>query len=376
MSETRDGLQQALQAQVDSGWCPGLVAGFRLGGRTEVQALGTYGFEDLTPMAAQTRFRIASLSKLMGGALALCLVADGTLELDDDVARWLPELSGLRVLEAPDAPLSSTVPARGPITLCQLLTLTAGFGLDFGETPYAAATKDFLWGPNPPDMTADEYLARLGGLPLSAQPGSRWMYHAGADVLSVLLARTSGKSVGELLAERITGPLGLSGTGFPTGGEHLPAIYETSQNMLVEAVSYRDAFDAPPQFESLGGGLLSTIPDFLAFLTALADDVLLPAGLREQMTSDQLTRGQRAGAAEITGPDESWGYLTAVQTGPGADWSEPGMWGWAGGSGTSAAVYPNGDAGVLFTQRFLTGPADGFDYFWEPFGTLHAAAHP
>ncbi|WP_312178684.1 hypothetical protein [Arthrobacter sp.] len=50
-----------------------------------------------------------------------------------------------------------------------------------------------------------------------------------------------------------------------------------------------------------------------------------------------------------------------------------GMWGWAGGSGTCAAVYPDGDIGVLFTQRFLTGPTDGFDYFWEPFGAMRAA---
>lgn len=376
MPETDQDLRQSLRARVDAGWCPGLVAGVRLGSRTEILALGSYGFHDPRPMDAQTPFRIASLSKLFGGALALSLVADGTLALDDDVARWLPELTRLRVLASPDAPLSNTVPANRPVMLRHLLTLTAGFGLDFGQTPYAAATRDFLWGPNPPGMTPDEYLARLGALPLAAQPGSRWMYHAGADVLSVLLARASGRTVGELLAERITGPLGLTGTGFPGRGEQLPAIYESSGKALVEAAGYRDALAAPPQFESLAGGLLSTVPDYLTFLAALADDLLLPSGLREEMSADQLQGSQREGFAELAGPDESWGYLSAVQIGPGAGWSEPGMWGWAGGSGTSAAVYPNGDIGVLFTQRFLTGPTDGFDYFWEPFGAMRAAARP
>ncbi|MBD8044995.1 beta-lactamase family protein [Arthrobacter sp. Sa2BUA2] len=376
MPESSANLRQSLQAQVDAGWCPGLVAGVRLDGRREILALGSYGFHDPRPMDAQTPFRIASLSKLVGGALALSLVADGTLALDDDVARWLPELAGLRVLVSPEAPLTDTVDAQGPVTVRHLLTLTAGFGLDFGQTPYAAATQDFLWGPNPPGMTPDEYLARLGGLPLAAQPGIRWMYHAGADVLSVLLARASGRSVGELLAERITGPLGLTGTGFPAGSEQLPAIYDPTENGLVEAAGYRAAFAAPPLFESLAGGLLSTVPDYLTFLAALADDVLVPAALREQMTTDQLVGSQREGFAEMAGSEESWGYLSAVQTGPGAGWSEPGMWGWAGGSGTSAAVYPNGDIGVLFTQRFLTGPTDGFDYFWEPFGTMRAAARP
>lgn len=375
MSETRNGLRQALQAQIGSGWCPGLVAGVRIGGGTEILALGSCGFEDSQPLTAQTPFRISSLSKLVGGALALRLVADGVLELDDDVARWLPELAGLQVLTSPDAPLSSTVPARGPITLRQLLTFTAGFGVDFGQTPYSAATRDFLWGPNPPAMDPDTYLARLGALPLAAQPGERWMYHAGADVLSVLLARAAGKSVGQLLAEQITGPLGLTATGFPTGREQFPDVYEVTDAGLVEAEAYRDAFAAAPAFESLAGGLISTVPDYLTFLTALADGVLLPSGLRDEMTSGQLTDTQRTGFTGMAGPDESWGYLTAVQTGPGAPWSEPGMWGWAGGSGTCAAVYPNGDLGVLFTQRFLTGPADGFDWFWEPFGALRAGGN-
>ena len=321
-------------------------------------------------MTEQTPFRISSLSKLVGGALALSLVEDGTLDLDDDVSRWLPELSGLRVLASGDAPLSLTVPARGPVTLRHLLTLTPGFGVDFGQTPYAAATRNLLWGPNPPDMDAGEYLFRLGALPLAAQPGHRWMYHAGADALSPLLAAASGLTVRELLTERVSGPLGLTGTGFPTGHEQFPAVYRQENGDLVEAVSYRDAFSVPPRFESLAGGLASTVPDYVAFLAALVDDRLLRADLRDAMTQDQLAGSQRAGAEEMNGPDESWGYLTGVQTGPGADWSEPGMWGWAGGSGTSAAVYPNGDIGVVFTQRFMTGPDDSFDWFWGPLGSV------
>ncbi|MFF3039819.1 serine hydrolase, partial [Arthrobacter citreus] len=120
---------------------------------------------------------------------------------------------------------------------------------------------------------------------------------------------------------------------------------------------------------------VSTVPDYLAFLAALADDVLLPAGVAAELASDQLVGSQRAGFAEMAGPVQSWGYMTAVQTEPGDPWSEPGMWGWAGGSGTSAAVYPNGDIGVVFTQRFMSGPQDSFDWFWEPFGRVRAELH-
>lgn len=366
-------LWDSLALQVESGWCPGLVAGVRIAGQTEVRAFGTLDTAGTAPVTPETPFRISSLSKLMGGALALDLVAEGRLALDDDVSRWLPGLGGVRVLASPDAPLSVTVPIRGPVTLRHLLTFTAGFGIDFGQTPYAAATRDLLWGPNPPDMDPDAYLARLIELPLAAQPGQRWMYHSGADLLSVLLGKVAGTTVSSLLAERITGPFGLTGTGFPTGREQFPSVYQAEAGRLAEAQDYRDAFRIPPRFESLAGGMVSTVPDYLAFLSALADDVLLPAGFAAEMASDQLVGSQRAGFAEMAGPVESWGYLTAVQTEPGAAWSEPGMWGWAGGSGTSAAVYPNGDIGVVFTQRFMSGPQDTFDWFWEPFGQVRSA---
>ena len=368
-------LWDRLAETVSSGWCPGLVAGVRINGETEIFATGFLDEGGTALMDEDTPFRISSLSKLIGGALALSLLADGTLALDEDVSLMFPALGHLRVLATPDAPLSVSVPARGPITVRHLLTFTAGFGIDFGPTPYAAATRDLLWGPNPPDLTPEEYLARLAALPLAHQPGDLWMYHSSADLLSTVLAKAGDASVAQLLQERINKPFGLTGTGFPTGTEVFPTVYQAADGVLREAVSYRDAMAVPPKFESLAGGLVSTVPDYLRFLAQLADDSVLPAELRQQMTEDQLTSPQRVGMTEMSGPDESWGFMTAVQTGLGAPWSEPGMWGWAGGSGTSAAVYPNGDIGVVFTQRFMGGPQDSFDYFWEPFGELRQTVY-
>ena len=368
-------LWDRLAETVSSGWCPGLVAGVRINGETEIFATGFLDEGGTALMDEDTPFRISSLSKLIGGALALSLLADGTLALDEDVSLMFPALGHLRVLATPDAPLSVSVPARGPITVRHLLTFTAGFGIDFAPTPYAAATRDLLWGPNPPDLTPEEYLARLAALPLAHQPGDLWMYHSSADLLSTVLAKAGDASVAQLLQERINKPFGLTGTGFPTGTEVFPTVYQAADGVLREAVSYRDAMAVPPKFESLAGGLVSTVPDYLRFLAQLADDAVLPAELRQQMTEDQLTSPQRVGMTEMSGPDESWGFMTAVQTGLGAPWSEPGMWGWAGGSGTSAAVYPNGDIGVVFTQRFMGGPQDSFDYFWEPFGELRPSAY-
>lgn len=376
MPDTAAPLWDSLTESVRAGWCPGLVAGVRINGRTEIFATGSLDLAQTEPMTEDAPFRISSLSKIIGGALALSLVADGTLGLDDDVARWLPALANLRVLATPDAPLSMTVPARGPITLRHLLTFTAGLGIDTAATPYAAATRSLLWGPAPPAMTPEEYLTRVSELPLAHQPGERWMYHACADVLSVLLPAAALTPLSRLVQERINGPFRLSGTGFPTGAERFPTVYEAGDDGgLREAAAYRDALAAPPQFESLAGGMVSTVPDYLRFLTALAKDTVLPPPLRQEMTQDQLTSPQRAGMTGMAGPDESWGFMTAVQIGLGASWSEPGMWGWAGGSGVSAAVYPNGDIGVIFTQRLLSGPQDSFDVFWEPFSALRKSIY-
>ncbi len=368
LMSTFDPVRRSLEHAVASGWAPGIVAGVRHSGATEIFATGRRAFDSDDAMLPATPFRIASLSKPVGGALAASMIADGLFGVDDEVAPWLPELADPAVLTRPDAPLDDTVEANGPVTVRHLLTATAGLGVSFAETPHADALKSFGWGPNPPDMTADEYMARLGALPLAYQPGERWQYHTTADILSVFLTRVAGRPLHDLLEERITGPLGMAATGFTTGDRGtLPTQYRSTTDGLVEAVEYEQAFVGTPPFESLGGGLLSTVPDYLAFLAALADDTLLPRAVREEMFSDQLTSGQREGITEMAGADTSWGWQVSVQTGPGLPWTAPGRYGWTGGSGTSAYVDPSRDLiGVVFSQRFMAGPREDFAYFWEP----------
>ena len=187
------------------------------------------------------------------------------------------------------------------MTLRHLLTFTAGFGIDFGQTPYSAATRELLWGPNPPDMDPDTYLARLTELPLAAQPGQRWMYHS--------VPTCSRSCSGKLPASRFqTCSLSASpdrlawpGPASPPAQKSSPPCTRLEDGELVEAEDYRDAFSVPPRFESLAGGMVSTVPDYLAFLAALADDVLLPAGAAAELASDQLVGSQRARFAQMAG---------------------------------------------------------------------------
>src|SRR4051794_35431109 len=274
MAEGLGPVADLLQGQVDAGRLPGFVAAIRHAGRTEVLTGGRLAVDGDAPMAEDTVFRLASVTKPYAGALTLALVEDGVLALDDEVGRWLPELAEPRVVTRRGGPLDDTVAAERPITVRHLLTSTAGVGWAPDIGPLADAMDERGVGPGAfgPDLLPDEYLARLGGLPLSGQPGETWNYHTCSDVLSVLLARASGRTVGELLAERITGPLGLRDTGFAVDDTaRLPTLYWPVEHGFEVADPPDGGYGRPRPFESLAAGLLATAPEVLRFFCALAD---------------------------------------------------------------------------------------------------------
>jgi CubicO group peptidase (beta-lactamase class C family) len=368
MTQTFDRARELLDAQVEAGRIPGYVAAIRAGGTTTVLCGGARAVGSAAPMEPRTSFRVASLTKLFAGALALTLVEDGTVGLDDEVARWLPELAVPRVLVDPGGPLEATVPAARPITVRHLLTNTAGLGfvVQPGPLQEEMAARGVAPGPIPPALPPDEYLARVAELPLAGQPGETWNY--GSDVLSVLLARAGGRPVSELLAQRVTGPLGLGDTSFTGDPSRLATCYAPADGGLALFDPPDGAFARTPVFESLAGGLVSTATDVLTFLAALADGggPLLSAGAVATMTEDALSPAQRAAAGDFLGPGRSWGLQAGVDV---ADRDEPfrrrGRWGWDGGTGTSAWVDPERDlAAVLLTQRLMAGPHDEPTAFW------------
>jgi CubicO group peptidase (beta-lactamase class C family) len=358
-------------AQVASGRIPGYVAAARVGGQVTVRAGGRTAVGTGSPaMREDTLFRIASVTKPIGGALALSLVQDGVLTLDDPVARWLPEAASPRVLLSPGAPLDQTTDVTRPITVRHLLTLTCGWGAVLEETPLQAAMMErgVYPGPLTPQMSGDEFVARVAGLPLAFQPGEGWLYDTGIDLLGVLLARATGKPLSHLVAERITGPLGMIATSFGTPDTgRLATAYQPGPGGLEVLDPPDGVFAGPPRFEELSSGLVSTAPDLLRFFCAMADGgtPVLTAGSVALMTADALTSGQRQQALPIVGPGGSWGLATGVDVEAAEPWMAPGRWGWDGGTGTTARVDPvRGVVGILLTQRAMTGPLDGFGDFW------------
>jgi CubicO group peptidase (beta-lactamase class C family) len=361
---------QVLDTQVQAGRIPGYVGALRVRGREHVRAGGRTAVEPTSaPMHADTQFRIASVTKPIGAALTLTLVRDGVLTLDDPIAAWLAEAAEPRVLVSPDAPLDRTVPAERRVTVRDLLAGTSGWGVVMDDTPLRAAMieRGVYGGPLHRDVSADEFVERVASLPLAFQPGAGWLYETGIDLLGMLLMRATGRSLADLVAERITGPLGMASTGFRGDPARLATAYLPGRHGLTLLDPPDGTFAVPPPFEELSSGLVATAPDLLRFYCAMADGgaPVLTGDEVALMTANALTPEQQTSASAFLDPGESWGLGTGVDVEAVEPWQAPGRWGWTGGTGTTAYVDPvRGTVAVLLTQRAMAGPNDGFADFW------------
>ena len=385
MSKTRSArLHDALAAHVTSGALPGLVALVSRRGKTQVEAIGRQSFESDTPMRRDTIFRIASMTKPITAAATLILVEQCKLRLDDPVDEFLPELANRCVLKSLEAPVDITVPAKRPISVRDLLTFTFGLGAVMvwpARHPIqkAMAEAGLAPGPAQPDLSADDFMKRLGSLPLIYQPGERWLYHTGADVLGVLIARASGQSFADFLRDHLFEPLGMRDTGFQVPADRLDRL--ASAYMMDPQKKQLTFFDdgrnsrwsRPPAFAAGGSGLVSTVDDFLAFYRMLLSrglhghERILSRPAVELMMSDQLTPEQRQGAELFFGNGASWGMGGAVVTRRTDLFTTPGRYGWDGGYGTSGHLDPAEDmVGILMTQRMMESPQPPrvFTDFW------------
>jgi CubicO group peptidase (beta-lactamase class C family) len=359
-----------LDSHVEAGFVPGAVAAVARHGEVHVEATGHLAFDgpgSTTPMAEDAILRLSSASKPIVAACAMTLVEDCTLRLDDPVDDLLPELADMTVLADPDGPLDDTVPARRSITVRDLLTYTLGTGMVAAE-PGTIPIVDALNAIGRP--APDEWLRRLGALPLMDQPGERWMYDTGAELTGVLIARATGRSFGEALRERICEPLGMRDTGFVVAAENLGRLataYEVGAAATGEPVvddGPDGRWSRPQAFESGGGGLVSTARDYVAFGSALLaggthrGTRVLSRPSVTLMTSDHLTPAQRAVSGFRPGyfDDIGWGFGMSVRTRRTHLGPSVGSYGWTGYYGAVWYNDPAEDLTAFFAvQRAHAG---------------------
>jgi CubicO group peptidase (beta-lactamase class C family) len=351
-------LDEIVEAAVEQGQAPGVVAAVAKGNATHVKAAGVMAVGG-PPMRPDTLFRISSTTKPVTAAVVLSLVDDGLLELNGPVEELLPELTGRRVLRRPDGPLADTVKAERPVTIRDLLTFTWGFGMQGAmfmapdPWPIVTAVEELelgSFGPPRPVTTPDPdtWMARLGELPLLAQPGERWLYSAGSQVLGVLAARAAGAPFEDVMRERVLAPLGMHDTAFHAKDtKRLATAYESHDGQLTVSDPPDGQWSHPPRFPDGSSGLVSTAGDLLAFGRMLlrGGHPVLQPGTVAEMTRDQLTAAQRAnvwpGFSFLD--DRGWGYGVSV-----LDWGYT----WEGGLGTAWSNVPSQDLTVVvLTQR-------------------------
>jgi len=363
-------LRDVLQTYVSDGSVPGAVGLVARGGQVEVAAAGAADVDGTRPMARDSIFRIASITKPIIAAAAMMLAEDGRMGLDDPVGRWLPELASPVVVRTPASPVGDVVPAVRPITVADLLTFRAGYGFpsDFSLPAVGLLFSELKQGPPQPQAIAppDEWMATLSRIPLLYQPGEAWLYNTCSDILGVLIARVCGRPLPEFLAERLFGPLGMADTGFEVPAAKLDRFtgyYQMGPAGVLELIDGPDGqWSSPPPFPSGGGGLVSTADDWYRFAQMLLGGgsaggrQLLSAASVRQMTTDYLTPAQRD-ASRLFLEGQGWGFGGSVDVEVIDPWNVPGRYGWVGGTGTAAHVTAStGTVTILLTQVQMAGP--------------------
>jgi CubicO group peptidase (beta-lactamase class C family) len=345
-------IEPAMQALVDSGRTAGVVT--LVARRGEIVHWDATGWRVLgeDPLEPDDVFRIYSMTKPVTSVAAMMLIEEGKLSLDTPLADVLPEFAAVQVLDG-----TALRPPARPILIRHLLSHTAGLGYgDIGRTPvdslYRAARLG-VWGTaGDLDRTVDA----IASLPLAFDPGSRWNYSLGVDVLGRVVEVVSGRTLAEFFQERIFEPLGMDDTGFhvqPEDLDRFTAAYAPSPTGLRVGESNVDGqHTRPAQWYSGGGGLTSTASDYVRFAQMLLNDGeldgvrLLRSETVEAMRTNQLPP-ELVPMPPIVGQNHGFGLGFAVSMG-----EHPGTFRWLGIAGTYFWIDPNEDL-IVFAWNQL-----------------------
>ncbi|HVS45027.1 MAG TPA: serine hydrolase domain-containing protein [Candidatus Dormibacteraeota bacterium] len=357
---------------VEDGRLPGWLAVVSRFGRVVHLSFG--GRRDLEaglPVETDTRWRIYSMTKPVTSVAALMLYEEGRLQLTDPVARYIPSFRDTRVYSKGSALKPLTVPMAEPMRVWHLLTHTAGLTYGFHhahpvDAMYRAA--GFEWG-SPKGMDLAACCDAWAALPLVFQPGAEWNYSVATDVLGRVVEVVSGRTLEEFLAERVLGPLGMTGTAFWSDDPRLAALYSpdprTGRALRNEQMDH--AARRPPAFLSGGGGLVSTAADYHRFTQMLLNGgVLDGARLLGSRTVDYMARNHLPGDADLeafgrplfaempfSGVGFGLGFSVVVDSRKGKSLCSDGELAWGGAASTAFWVDPAEQITALFFTQLL-----------------------
>jgi CubicO group peptidase (beta-lactamase class C family) len=291
-----------------------------------------FGVQDTlskAPMTDQTIFRLSSMTKAITSVVAVQLIDEGKLSLDDPIAKYIPSFANVKVGVEKKADngtktLELVAPSRPP-TVLDLMRHTSGITYGFyGDSLVRKAYKDadIYAG----DFDLAEFAERIAKLPLHNQPGALWQYGHSTDVLGRIMEIVSGKSLLEVEREKLLNPLGMKDTGFfITDPEKLKLLAQPMPNDSDFRVGRKYTPETPKKWESATGGMISTMSDFGRFANMLLDGgkfegkTYLSPKAYELLTTDKIGPGSGVQRDYFYFPGDGFGFGLglAVRTDPG-----------------------------------------------------------
>jgi CubicO group peptidase (beta-lactamase class C family) len=313
-SERLERLDKAMQAEIDAGRYAGVSVMIARHGALIKDS--RYGYQTLASrelLRSDAIFRLASMTKPIIGVALMILFEEGAWQLDDPIAKFIPEFANLSVATA-----QATVPLRHPPTMRELVTSTAGFaaGRDFNSAN-PAVDKAYMEA-NLKSGTLNGMIAALSRIPLEAQPGTKFRYGIQHDIQGAVVERISGDTLDRFLARRLFDPLGMVDTGFGVPEDQRTRIvplyvYDRQRTLILAAEqgAFAPVAGEAPSFLSGAGGLYGTMTDYLRFVQMLAGGgalggvrILAPSSVRLMMR-DLLPEGVKVTFGQ---PFEGVGY--------------------------------------------------------------------
>lgn len=355
-----------MQEYVDKNRLAGVVVLVAREGK--IAHVGVYGQMDREADKAMERdslFRIYSMSKPITSAALMTLYDEGRFQLDDPVAKYLPELADVKVYACKKEGEVQLADLQRPITIRDLMRHTAGlaYGL-FPASPVDAMYREAKILDR--DQTLDTMLEKLGKLPLAAQPGDKWMYSVAVDVQGKLIEALSGQPLDEFLEERIFTPLGMTDTAFYVPSDKLDRMTVNygpgGENGLKPIDSATGQFATKPAFLSGGGGLVSSADDYLRFCQMMLGGgeldgvrVLKPetAALMVQNQLPEKLVPISLGPLPMANMGFGLGFSVRVGLGKNDPPGSLGAYGWGGAASTQFFIAPKEELICVAMTQFM-----------------------
>lgn len=355
----------------------GKLAGcsFALARNGKLCSYSAFGHADIerdVPMSADTIHRIYSMSKAITSVAILTLYEKGIFQLDDPVEKFLPEFADMKVLTGGTSMLPVTRPAQVLMTIRHLMTHTSGLTYGFPGVPQAVDQMYRRAEVGGPDKTLAEFTEKLATMPLLFDPGAKWNYSYSTDVLGRLVEVMSDQSFDEYLQEAIFGPLGMVDTGFRVPENSAPR-FATNYNrnagpLAVEDDARTSSYLEDRPMKSGGGGLVSTLPDYLRFAEMMVNEGSLDGArilgrkTAELMTMNHLPDGKDmeqmgGGLGEAPTLGTGFSLMGAVVIDPAQApmMQSMGEFSWGGAAGTRFWCDREEQISAVFMTQFMPG---------------------